>query len=81
MKVGMLKTLLKDIDNEVDVFVKVSNGIGNISEIETCKTDSYQFFGTNIPCILLGLESECKGDCGNCKLPCVHHPDFKGYSY
>jgi len=53
MKVKDLIRKLKSKDGELEVFIPVSNGIGNISGVDTIKDSTYGFFGKQIPCILL----------------------------
>lgn len=77
MKVWQMKKYLESFDDELEMFAKVRNGIGNISEIETIKIDEYSFFGKPIECLIVGFESECKSNCDNCEMYCNSNSKLK----
>ena len=53
MKVKDLLKKLKKIDPELEIFLRIPNQCGNISELEKVDSDTYGFFGKEIPCIIL----------------------------
>ena len=53
MTVGELKEALKQFDDNLEVFTKKTDFVGNIGYIYTAKKDTYGFFGASLPCILL----------------------------
>lgn len=52
MTVKELRDILKDFDDDADVI------LGNIGDINSVRKDSYCFFGTDVPCVLLTDEFE-----------------------
>ena len=61
MNVGRVKELLKDMDNDLEFFVRNSvNPCGNIQELEQIEVSSYGFFGKDIPCLILNTDSSKK---------------------
>lgn len=53
-KVKDLKEFLKDLDDELEIYIKNSvNVCGNISELAEAKTNTYGSFGESIPCVIL----------------------------
>jgi hypothetical protein len=77
MKVWQMKKYLESFDDDLEIFVKVSNSVGTISEVETIKIDQYGFFGTLLDCLLIGFESECESECDNCEIYCTSNDDLK----
>lgn len=53
MTVGELKEALKQYDEDLEVFTKKTDFVGNIGYIFRVKQDTYGFFGADLPCILL----------------------------
>ena len=54
MKLGRLKEIIKDIDNdELEIFIRNSNSIGNIGELEQIEISTFGCFGTNVHCLIL----------------------------
>ena len=53
MKVKDLLKKLKKVDPELEVFLRVPNPCGNISELEKVDKDTYGCFGKSVPCIIL----------------------------
>ena len=58
MKVKELIEKLKGCDPDADVMTKKTELMGNIGEVNSIKNDSYGFFGSSIPCVLLTDEYE-----------------------
>lgn len=58
MKAKRLKELLKNIDDETEIFIRNSvNACGNIQELEQVELSSYSSFGVIQPCIILNTAS------------------------
>lgn len=53
MTVKELRDILKDFDDDIDVMTKKTEILGNIGDINSVRKDSYGFFGTDVPCVLL----------------------------
>jgi hypothetical protein len=53
MTVGELKEALNQYDDNLEVFTKKTDFVGNIGYIFNVKQDTYGFFGESLPCILL----------------------------
>ena len=53
MKVKELIAKLEGFDQNADVMTKKTELMGNIGEVNSCRNDSYGFFGMTIPCVLL----------------------------
>jgi hypothetical protein len=55
----ILKDLIKKLqklekkDPNLEVFLRMSNGIGNISHLEVVEDTTYGFFGKDVPCVIL----------------------------
>lgn len=57
MTVGRLKELLKNINDNTEVFVRNSFNIcGNIADLDQVEKTTYGMFGKSIPCIVLNSE-------------------------
>ena len=57
MKVKRLKEILKDMPDDLEVFIRNSRNIcGNIGELENVEKTTYGFFGTAIPCLVLNTQ-------------------------
>ena len=53
MTVGELKKALNQYDDNLEVFTKKTDFVGNIGCIYSVKKDTYWFFWEDLPCILL----------------------------
>lgn len=58
MSVKELREILKDFDDDVEVMTKKTEILGNIGYVNSVRKDSYGFFGTDVPCVLLTDEFE-----------------------
>lgn len=58
MTIQQLINKLKKLDPELEVFLPISNGIGNISPLRNVKPSTYGFFGKSIPCVILDKNNE-----------------------
>lgn len=57
MKVAQLKEQLKDVPDDIEVFIRCCvNPCGNIVEASEAKKDTYGFFGKSIDCIIIEPE-------------------------
>lgn len=58
MKVKRLKEILKNADDDLEIFIRNSHNIcGNISGLEQVEKSYYGFFGAAIPCFILNTAS------------------------
>lgn len=72
MKIGTLRELIKDMDDNIEVFIRnSSNPFGNISDLEQIELSNYQMFGTKCPCIILNTENTDK------RLPLDENGNYK----
>lgn len=54
LHIGELKELIKDLDDETEVFIRVCyNPVGNIVTAGSPVLSTYGFFGTSIPCVVI----------------------------
>lgn len=53
MTVKVLKEILSQYSDELEVMTKKNNIYGNIGEIYNINESSYSFLGEEIPCIIL----------------------------
>lgn len=61
MKIGRLKELIKDIDDNVEIHIRNSvNPCGNISDLVQIEITNYQMFGTKFPCVILNTSDTSK---------------------
>ena len=58
MTVGDLKKALNDYPDDKEVLTKKTELFGNVAYVNNVKEDSYGFFGTDVPCVLLTDEYE-----------------------
>lgn len=58
MKVGELRRVLDQFDDEADVFYKLRPSVGNVGEIFHVYPDVYTFFGLSLPCVILDSDSQ-----------------------
>lgn len=56
MKVRELITLLEKLDGDVEVMTRKTEFCGNIGHVNSVSIESYSFFGSPIPCVLLSDE-------------------------
>lgn len=58
MRAKELKELIKNVDDNIEVFVRNSVNIcGNIQELAEVEIATYGFFGTSLPCVILNTDS------------------------
>lgn len=58
MKAKELKEWLKDVDDNVDVFIRNShNPFGNVQELSKAEESTVSFFGMQEPVVILNTES------------------------
>jgi len=62
MTVGELKEALNQFDDDLEVFTKKTEIVGNIGYVFNVKKDTYGFFGASLPCILLTDQATIEGD-------------------
>ncbi len=63
MRVKDLKEALSEFSDDTEVFIANSVNIcGNISPLCEAREDVYGFFGTSVPCIILGSEVNTEFD-------------------
>lgn len=54
MKINRLKEIIKDMPDDLEIFIRNTNNIcGSIAELEQVEKSYYGFFGMDIPCIIL----------------------------
>lgn len=53
MNVGDLKTTIKDLPDELEVFLVVHNPCGNIELAGSAEESTYGFFGKSTPCLII----------------------------
>lgn len=58
MTVKELRDILKDFDDDVNVMIKKTDILGNVGYVNSVRKDTYSFFGTDVPCVLLTDEIE-----------------------
>lgn len=58
MTVKELRDILKGFDDDVNVMTKKAEFFGNVGYVNSVRKDSYSFFGTDVPCVLLTDEFE-----------------------
>ena len=58
MKVKELKEILNRFPDDMEVMTKKTELLGNVAYVNSVRQDSYQFFGVDIPCVLLTDEYE-----------------------
>ncbi len=58
MIVKDLREALSNYPDDMEVLTKKTELFGNVGYVNSIKEDSYSFFGTDIPCVLLTDESE-----------------------
>jgi hypothetical protein len=57
MTVKRLKELLKDLPDDLEIYIRNSCNIcGNISDLDQVEKSYYGFFGTSMPCIILNTQ-------------------------
>ena len=60
MKVGDLKKILNNYDDELEVMTKKTELFGNVGYVNSVAPDTYAMFGLDIKCVLLSDEYERK---------------------
>jgi len=58
MTVKELREALSKFPDDMEVLTKKTELFGNVAYVNGVKEDSYGFFGTNVPCVLLTDEIE-----------------------
>ena len=58
MKVKDLREALSNYADDMEVLTKKTELLGNVAYVNGVKEDSYSFFGTEVPCVLLTDEFE-----------------------
>ena len=58
MTVKELRDALKEFDDDMEVLTKKTELLGNVAYVNSVREDSYGFFGTDVPCVLLTDEFE-----------------------
>lgn len=54
MNIAQLKEVIKDLPDDMEIYVRNSHNIcGNISELAQVEKSSVTFFGKGFPCIIL----------------------------
>lgn len=57
MIIKRLKELIKELPDDLEVFIRNSHNIcGNIAELEQVEKSAYGFFGDTIPCLILNTQ-------------------------
>lgn len=64
MTVKELIVQLQGLDQNAEVMTKKTEILGSIGEVNSCRPDSYSFFGKAIPCVLLTDEYGVEEDDG-----------------
>ena len=62
MTVKELIEKLEGFNPNTEVMTKKAEIFGNIGEVHSVRNDSYAFFGSTIPCVLLSDEFEASED-------------------
>ena len=58
MTVKELHEALSKFPDDMEVLTKKTELLGNVAYVNSIKEDSYGFFGTDVPCVLLTDEFE-----------------------
>jgi len=58
MIVKDLRKALNDYPDDMEVLTKKTELLGNVAYVNSVREDSYGFFGTDVPCVLLTDEFE-----------------------
>lgn len=58
MTVKELREALSKFPDDMEVLTKKTEFLGNVAYVNSIKEDSYGFFGTDVPCVLLTDEFE-----------------------
>ena len=58
MTVKELREALSKFPDDMEVLTKKTELLGNVAYVNSIKEDSYGFFGTDVPCVLLTDEFE-----------------------
>ena len=65
MTVKELREALSKFSDDMEVLTKKTELLGNVAYVNSVKKDSYGFFGTDVPCVLLTDEYEAESEGGN----------------
>ena len=60
MKVGELRKILNNYDDELEVMIKKTELFGNVGYVNSVSSDTYARMGLDIKCVLLSDEYERK---------------------
>lgn len=61
MKVGRLKEILSNLDNDLEIFIRNSHNLcGNIGELYQVEKSTYGFMGDSVDCIILNTAHTVK---------------------
>ena len=60
MTVKELRDALKDFDDDIEVMTKKTEIFGTVAYVNSVRTDSYGFFGVDVPCVLLTDEYQAE---------------------
>lgn len=60
MTVKELQKALNDYPDDMEVLTKKTEILGNVAYVNSVKKDTYAFFGTDVPCLLLTDEFDLK---------------------
>jgi hypothetical protein len=58
MTVKELREALSKFPDDMEILTKKTELLGNVAYVNSIKEDSYGFFGTDVPCVLLTDEFE-----------------------
>ena len=58
MTVKELHEALSKFPDDMEVLTKKTELLGNVAHVNSVREDSYGFFGTDVPCVLLTDEFE-----------------------
>lgn len=62
MTVKELRQALNDYPDDMEVMTKKTEVFGNVAYVNSARTDSYGFFGVNVPCVLLTDEFKAESE-------------------
>ena len=62
MTVKELREALSKFSDDMEVLTKKTELLGNVAYVNSVKKDSYGFFGTDVPCVLLTDEYEAESE-------------------
>lgn len=62
MTVKELRKALNDYPDDMEVMTRKTEVFGNIAYVNSVRTDSYGFFGVDMPCVLLTDEFRAESE-------------------